>query len=153
MEQRDLEAVEERLTSILLGWGVASTALGSALWVNGWRARRPELLRFGRQTAFWGATDAVIALAGARNRRRRGAMNAAEATKQAKRLLAILGVNTAADIVYIAGGVRVISRASAAQGTFLGMSRADGAAIVIQGAFLLVLDAAFTGLLATRLNV
>lgn len=147
MDQRDLEAVEERLTSILLGWGAVSTVLGSALWVAGWGSERRELLRFGRQTAFWGATDAAIALAGARARRRRGTLNDEEATKQAKRLLVILGVNAAADVGYIALGTTVLrrtrTRAEANGGTWRGMGPGDGAAIIVQGAFLLGLDTAF----------
>jgi len=155
MEQRDLEAAEERLTSILLGWGAASTVLGSALWAAGWRSRRTELLRFGRQTALWGATDAAIALAGSLSRRRRGELDQAEVDGKARTLLITLVVNGMADVAYVAGGARVWARTGSAQRstpdfqdasvsqTYWGMGRGDGAAIIIQGGFLLVLDTVF----------
>ncbi len=155
MEQRDLEAVEGRLTSILLGWGAASTVLGSVLWAAGWRSRRTELLRFGRQTALWGATDSAIALAGSRARRRRGELDQAEVDAKARTLLITLVVNGIADVAYVAGGARVWARTGAAHPstqdfedasmsqTYWGMGRGDGAAIIIQGGFLLVLDSVF----------
>ena len=156
MDQHRLEAIESRLTTTLMGWGIASTAVGSALWVAGARSGRQELLRFGRQTALWGATDVAIALAGAWGRRRRGDLDHAEVETTSRTLLITLVANAAADVVYVAGGARVWSRTGAQQatssqepvsssppGTYLGMGRGDGAAIMIQGAFLLGLDAVF----------
>lgn len=160
MEQSRLEAIEKQLTTSLMGWGITSTVVGSALWVAGWRSRRPELLRFGRQTALWGATDAAIALAGSRSRRRRGELDQAEVDRKARTLLITLVVNGMADVVYVAGGARVWARTGSAQApkqdvdeasvsqTYWGMGRGDGAAIMIQGAFLLALDSVF----ALRLN-
>ncbi len=155
MEQSRLEALEKQLTSSLLGWGVTSTVVGSALWATGWRSGRPGLLRFGRQTALWGATDAAIALAGSRGRRRRGDLDQAEVDRKARTLLITLVVNGMADVAYVAGGARVWARTAPAQPstqdfdevsvsqTYWGMGRGDGAAIIIQGAFLLVLDTVF----------
>jgi len=70
-------------------------------------------------------------------------------------LLITLVVNGMADVVYVAGGARVWSRRESAQRstpdfqdasvshTYWGMGRGDGAAIMIQGGFLLVLDTVF----------
>lgn len=155
MDQGRLVALERGLTSTLLSWGVASTILGSALWLVGWRSARPEVLRFGRQTAFWGATDAAIALAGIRSRKRRGDLDPADVETKARRLQITLIVNGLADVAYVAGGARVLSRTtrgapashertpSRRGRTYVGMGRGDGAAIMIQGAFLLALDAAY----------
>lgn len=155
MEQGRLVALERGLTSTLLSWGIASTVLGSGLWVAGWRSARQEVLRFGRQTAFWGATDAAIALAGIASRNRRGDLDQAEVETKARTLQITLIVNGLADVVYVAGGARVLSRTTggaltgqdgppARRGrTYLGMGRGDGAAIMIQGAFLLALDAVY----------
>ena len=155
MEQSRLEALEKQLTTSLLGWGVTSTLVGSALWATGWRSGRPGLLRFGRQTALWGATDAAIARAGSRGRRRRGDLDQAEVDRKARTLLITLVVNGMADVAYVAGGARVWARTAPAQPstqdfdevlvsqTYWGMGRGDGAAIIIQGAFLLVLDTVF----------
>lgn len=176
MQQARLEEIEAQLTTILMGWGITSTALGSALWVAGWRSGRRELLRFGRQTALWGATDAAIAWVGAADRRRRGELDPDHVERKAHRLLITLVVNGIADVAYVAGGARVWSRTrtrpvpalantggvhqeparrsssshpdsshlgTSAHSTYLGMGRGDGAAIMVQGTFLLALDAAF----------
>lgn len=184
MQQARLEEIEAQLTTILMGWGITSTALGSALWVAGWRSGRRELLRFGRQTALWGATDAAIAWVGAADRRRRGELDPDHVERKAHRLLITLVGNGIADVAYVAGGARVWSRTrtrsrsrtrtrpvpalanpggvhqerarrsssshpdsshlgTSAHSTYLGMGRGDGAAIMVQGTFLLALDAAF----------
>ena len=155
VDQHRLQILERGLTSRLLIWGIGGTVVGSALWVAGGRSGHREMLRFGRQTALWGATDAVIALAGIRDRRRRGELSDAEVHAKARRLRTLLLVNAAADVVYVAGGVRVLSRtiggastsqddSSAGHGrTYLGMGAGDGLAIVIQGGFLLALDTVY----------
>jgi hypothetical protein len=150
MDQAQLAAIERQLQTILMGWGAASTALGSALWWAGWRSGRTDLLRFGRQAALWGAIDAAIAGAGIAQGRRRGELDEAQIERQARRLQIILVANGLADVVYVVGGVRVWARTGSSRSgragqtpTYLGMGRGDGVAIVIQGGFLLGLDAAF----------
>ena len=143
MERSRLEGLEKQLTTTLTGWGVTSAAVGSALWLAGWRTGRTDLLRFGRQTALWGATDVAIAMAGARDRRRRGELDQVGIDRKARTLQITLIVNGLADVAYVAGGARVWARTTPSHPTYWGMGRGDAAAIVIQGAFLLVLDAAF----------
>ncbi len=110
--------VEQRLTRVLSAWAIGSVAVGAAL------ARRSP--GFARQTAAWGAVDGAIALVGAANRRRRGPTEPA-------RLRRMLLVNAGLDVSYLALGAWGLRRER---------WRADGAAVVVQGAFLLVLDTA-----------
>lgn len=70
---------------------------------------------------------------------RRGPLSSDEADKQIRSLGTLLPVNAAADFGYIAGGVLLIARGRRRRKT-LRMSAGDGAAIAIQGAFLLVLN-------------
>ncbi|SDP63830.1 hypothetical protein SAMN05660199_04451 [Klenkia soli] len=112
-------AVETRLTTVLGGWAAASVAVGGVL------AAVPRTRGFGRQTAAWGAVDGAIAAVGARNRRRRGPTDPA-------RLRRVLLVNAGLDVGYLALGA-VLLRTDRWRG--------DGAAVVVQGAFLLALDA------------
>ena len=110
--------VEERLTRVLGVWSVGSTLLGAVLTV-------PRSTRgFGRQTAAWGAIDGAIACAGARGRRRKGPTDPV-------RLQKVLLVNAGLDVGYLLLGTRM--RRS-------DRWRQDGAAVLLQGAFLLVLD-------------
>ena len=175
MDQDTLQALESRLSATLLGWGVASSAVGTGLWLAGWRTGNRELLRFGRMTAAWGATDAAIAILGSVDRRRRGVLSPAEVDIKARVLRITLVANAIADVAYLAGGARVLARtrpkhragvtsglpsgtgASASQAagpsavtaparesaTYWGMGPGDGAAVVVQGAFLLALDTVY----------
>jgi len=136
----DVITEERRLTSVLGAWAVGSVLAGSALWLAGRRAGRPELTGFGRQTAMWGAVDGAIALAGVAGRRRRAAFPDAEELEAHRvRLRTTLALNSAADVAYIAGGAALVRRAREGRRTW-GMNAGDGAAIVVQGAFLLALD-------------
>ncbi len=107
--------MEQRLTRVLGGWAAGSLALGSALWL------RPGTRSFGRQTVVWGAVDGVIALVGAR---RRGATDP-------ERLRRVLLVNAGLDLGYLTAGAWLVRD---------GRWRWDGAAVLVQGGFLLVLD-------------
>lgn len=111
--------VETRLTTVLGSWAAASVAVGAAL------AARPATRGFGRQTAAWGAVDGAIAAVGARNRRRRGPTDPA-------RLRTVLLVNAGLDVGYLVAGAALLRG---------DRWRGDGAAVVLQGAFLLALDA------------
>lgn len=117
--------MEERLTRVLGGWAVGSLVLGAVL------SLRPGTRGFGRQTAAWGAVDGAIALVGARRRAARGPTDPA-------RLRRVLLVNAGLDVGYLAVGVALLRLPAARARGLLG----DGAAVLVQGAFLLVLDSA-----------
>ena len=113
-------SVEERLTSVLGAWAAGSAAAGALLCV-------PRRTRgFGRQTLAWGAVDGLIAVAGARRRASRGPTSP-------PRLRRILLVNVGLDVGYLACAAWLLQD---------GRWRGDGAAVALQGAFLLALDAA-----------
>ena len=119
--------VEEQLTRVLGAWAAASVALGAAL------AARPATRGFGRQTAAWGAVDGAIAWAGARKRRAKGPTDPG-------RLRTVLLVNAGLDVGYLAAGAWLVRD---------GRWRGDGAAVLVQGAFLLALDTTAARRLAT----
>lgn len=110
--------VEDRLTQVLSAWAVGSIVTGAVLTAC------PITRGFGRQTAAWGAVDGVIAYAGRRGRRRKGPTDPAH-------LRRILLLNAGLDVGYLAVGAR-LSRTERWRG--------DGLAVLVQGAFLLVLD-------------
>ena len=115
-----MDDVEVRLTRVLGAWAAASTALGAVLAV------RPATRGFGRQTLAWGAVDGAIAWAGTRRRASRGPTDP-------DRLRRVLLLNAGLDIGYVAVGARLVRD---------GRWRGDGAAVLVQGAFLLILDTA-----------
>jgi hypothetical protein len=125
--------VEERLTRLLGAWAVASVVVGGLL------ALRPASRGFGRQTAAWGVVDGAIAVVGARRRAARG-------PTEPHRLRRVLLVNAGLDVGYLAVGA-VLLRTRGGRGRDL---RGDGAAVLVQGAFLLVLDAAAARALTVR---
>lgn len=108
--------VEQVLTRVLGGWAAGSLAAGALL-----AGRSPG---FARQTAAWGAVDGAIVLVGARRRSSRG-------PTPVRRLRQVLLVNAGLDVGYVAAGVWLLRD---------GRWRGDGAAVVVQGAFLLGLD-------------
>ena len=112
-------SVEEDLTRTLGRWGAASVVVGAAL------STRPRTRAFGRQTAAWGAVDAAIALVGARRRAARGPTDPA-------RLRRVLLVNAGLDVAYLGSGAWLVRQPGWG---------GDGAAVLVQGAFLLWLDA------------
>ncbi|MCO7220464.1 hypothetical protein [Klenkia sp. PcliD-1-E] len=114
----DAAAVETRLTTVLGAWAAGSVTVGGVLALS----RRTR--GFGRQTAAWGAVDGAIAAVGARNRRRRGPTDPA-------RLRTVLLVNAGLDVGYLALGAALLRS---------DRWRGDGAAVLVQGAFLLALD-------------
>lgn len=116
--------VEERLARVLGAWAAGSVAVGGvlALWPGTGRSTRQS----GRQTALWGLVDGAVALAGTRSRARRGPTDPG-------RLRRVLLVNAGLDVAYVGTGAWLASRTR---------WRGDGAAVVVQGVFLLVLDSA-----------
>jgi hypothetical protein len=119
--------VESRLTAALGRWAAGSVAVGALLSVP--RGTRG----FGRQTLAWGAVDGAIALVGSRRRAARGPTDP-------ERLRRVLLVNAGLDVGYLATGAWLVRD---------GRWRGDGAAVVVQGLFLLVLDSAAARALRT----
>lgn len=111
-------SIEVGLTRVLSAWAAGSVALGGALSLS------PRTRGFGRQTAAWGLVDGAIAYAGIRGRSRKGATDPA-------RLRRVLLVNAGLDVGYLALGERM-RRTDRWHG--------DGLAVLVQGAFLLLLD-------------
>ena len=111
-------SVEDQLTRVLGAWAAASVVAGLALSMD------PRTRGFGRQTAAWGAVDGAIAAVGVRGRRRKGPTDPA-------RLRRVLLVNAGLDVGYLAVGARLVRG---------DRWRGDGYAVLVQGAFLLVLD-------------
>jgi hypothetical protein len=112
-------SVEQDVVRALARWAGGSVAVGGLLTAD------PRTRAFGRQTAAWGAVDGAIALVGARRQ-------AAGRTTDAARLRRVLLVNAGLDVGYLAAGAWLVRRPR---------WRGDGAAVLVQGAFLLWLDA------------
>ena len=142
MDRDELEGYEQEITTLLSVWAAGSVIKGGAIALIGKATGRRQWMTFGRQTAMWGAVDALIAGAGALSRSRRGELTQDEVDAEARKLRNLLLVNAAADVVYIAGGAHIAVRAGK-DGTSFRMTRGDGLAILIQGAFLLALDATY----------
>lgn len=139
MSNERLAAVERTLTTTLLGWAAASVVVGVPLALLGRKTDNPTMHEFGRQTAAWGAVDAAIAGLGFLSQRRRGVLSQEQANGQMRRLRTLLAVNAVADVGYMAGGTAILGRGRRGQRT-LRMGAGDGAAFVMQGAFLFALD-------------
>ena len=142
MDRDELEGYEREISTLLTIWGAGSVVKGGVIALIGKRTGRRQWLTFGRQTAMWGAVDALIAGAGALSRSRRGELTDEEVEFERVKLRTLLLLNAAADVVYIAGGAHIAVRAGSS-GTSFRMTRGDGVAMIIQGAFLLALDATY----------
>ena len=145
MDRDELQGSEREITALLSVWAAGSVIKGTAIALIGKRTGRKQWVRFGRQTAMWGAVDALIAGAGAFSRSRRGELTQEQVDFEATKLRVMLLLNAAADVVYIAGGAHIAVRAKPGppERTSFRMGRGDGLAILIQGAFLLALDATY----------
>jgi hypothetical protein len=111
-------SVEQDVVRRLGGWAVGSVLVGAALSAD------PRTRGFGRQTAAWGLVDGAVALVGARRR-------ATGQPTDPARLRRVLVVNAWLDVCYLAAGAELLRRPR---------WRRDGAAVLVQGAFLLWLD-------------
>lgn len=151
MDRDELEGYEREITTVLTVWAAGSVIKGTAIALIGKRTGRKQWMRFGRQTAMWGAVDALIAGAGSLSRSRRGELTPEEVEAEARKLRTLLLINAAADVVYIAGGAHIAFHAKPGppEKTSFRMGRGDGLAILIQGAFLLALDATYARKLST----
>ena len=116
-------SVEEQLTRVLGAWAAASVVTGAVLTAS------PRTRGFGRQTLTWGAVDGAIAWVGARRRAAKGPTDPA-------RLRTVLLVNVGLDVGYLAAAAWLLRD---------GRWRGDGAAVAVQGGFLLALDATAAG--------
>lgn len=142
MDRDELKGYEQEITTLLSLWAAGSVIKGTAIALIGKRTGRQEWLRFGRQTALWGAVDGLIAGAGVLSRSRRGELTQEDVELEATKLRVMLLLNAAADVAYIAGGAHIAFHAKHGK-TVWRMGRGDGLAIAIQGAFLLALDATY----------
>ena len=151
MQQSELEHYERQLSTLLGVWAAGSIIKGGIIALIGHRTGRKQWMRFGRQNAMWGAVDALIAGAGVLGRSRRGELTPDEVDAHARKLRVMLLLNAAADVIYIAGGAHIAYHAKPGppEITSFKMGRGDGVAIVIQGAFLLALDATYAKRLST----
>lgn len=145
MDRDELEGYEREITTLLSVWAAGSVIKGTAIALIGKRTGRKQWMRFGRQTAMWGAVDALIAGAGALSRSKRGELTQEEVDAEARKLRMLLLINAAADVLYIAGGAHIAVHAKPGppEKTSFRMGRGDGIAMIIQGAFLLALDATY----------
>ena len=145
MDRDELEGYEREITALLSVWAAGSVIKGTAIALIGRRTGRKQWVRFGRQTAMWGAVDALIAGAGALSRSRRGELTQEQVDAEARKLRTLLLLNAAADVLYVAGGAHIAFHAKPGppEKTSFRMGRGDGLAILIQGAFLLALDATY----------
>lgn len=120
--------VAQKLGRRLAWWGGASVVGGAVAAVAG---PSPAVRAFGLQSAGWGAIDLAIAGIGA----------ARKSEVEAAKLRRTLWINTGLDVVYIAVGAHLAYRTPSFTGR---LTRDDaighGAAVVVQGAALLVLD-------------
>lgn len=111
-----MTASAKQLNRVFSAWSAASLVAGAALWAGG---RNDAAKGFGRQTLAWGVVNAAIA-----------GWAASRPTPETERLRKIVTINAVADVGYITVGA-LLYRAG---------RRADGAAVIVQGTFLLGLD-------------
>lgn len=133
----DAAVVERSLLQALTWWAAGSVATGAVLWAGGARTGRTAVSAFGRQNLGWGAINGVIAAVGW-GRRRAGAPPSSAA--QLRRFLIL---NAILDVGYMAGGAGVIlARDRLGQRPRYAAPQAvgDGAAVIVQGGFLLISD-------------
>ncbi|CAN5685550.1 hypothetical protein BH24CHL1_BH24CHL1_08880 [soil metagenome] len=131
---------QERALDLLLAWGVGNVVAGSVLAVSGSGITRA----IGIQAIFWGSVETTVALYSeywARKHAveaRAGMLGAQAIQDEAERFEYFLALNTAADIVYVLGGVTVAIKSE--------HPRWRGAAIgvAIQGGVLLIYDLVLT---------
>jgi len=109
-------ATAKDLTRTLALWSAGSIVGGGLVWAAG---GSPQVRAFGRQTLAWGAVDAAIA-----------GFSATRPEPDPRRLRRILLINCVADLGYLALAVAAWRKGRTG----------DGAAIAVQGAFLLALD-------------
>lgn len=126
------ERVESDLLRALGTWSLASIAVGGALWPMS--RDRAALRSFARQQVSWGAIDGALAVAGVLRGR----------PTEAAKLRRLLRINAAFDVGYVMFGAALIwqrDRVGAPNWYSADQAVGDGLGIIVQGGFLLVLDA------------
>ena len=116
--------VQRQIPRQLGAWAAVSVVGGAAAELVGRRRGDVATAAFGRQCLLWGVVDGAIAGLGQAR---------VDRPVAATRLRRILLVNAVADVGYIVGGLVWARRGGAS-------ALGSGAAVVVQGAFLLVLD-------------
>ena len=125
--------LQARISRHLLAWSALSIAVGAVLLfaVPFWRG-------VGVQGLVWGVIDAAIAGFGlVQLRRKRGQPDADSAEisiREARSLRRTLLINAGLDVLYVVGGVVLLTDLAAE------FARGNGVGIIIQGSFLLVFD-------------
>ena len=127
-------------------WSAGSIAAGVSVWAVGRARQHRAAAAFGKQNVMWGAVDgAIVAIAKLRGPR-------PEDPARSSRLRRVLLINAALDVGYVAAGAVAMTAPSALirPPRYLPAdARGDGAAIILQGGFLLVADLAAAGRLAS----
>lgn len=123
------QQVRSDLTRALTAWSVLSIGVGAVLTVRGGDERSVGVAR---QCLAWGGIDLAVAGMGMLAQRRPGTDVAAETTSLRRLLL----VNAALDVGYVAAGAALVQLRRVRGRDSVG----DGTAVVVQGAFLLLLD-------------
>lgn len=118
----------------LLVWGGLNVVAGAAAQASA----NPVVKHFGLQALAWGAIDAVIALFGLRDAKKKQHANS---QTQARRFRLIVAANALLDVGYVAGGAAAL-RSAQGRAERVGL----GVGIIVQGLFLLLFDLALTAL-------
>ena len=125
---------QERVLDVLLAWGVGNVLAGSALAIT--KSGIPRAI--GIQAMIWGTVETTVALYAEYWARRRavearaGMLGAQAIQDEAKRFEYFLAMNTAADIVYVLGGVAVAvqTKRPPLRGAAIGVAIHGGALLV-----------------------
>lgn len=126
----------EQVSSRLLRWNLFNILIGLILL-----PRKPFWRGLGSQAVGWGLINTAIAVFGSEATRQRrlkleDAHTAPRLSKEANNLRTILWINTALDMVYMAGGWLMFRSAKREDG----IKRGAGIGIMLQAAFLFVFD-------------
>jgi len=128
---------------VLLGWGVANLLLG----LKNCRSKRPRHRAFWRMNFAWGAINALIAGFALRSL----VVNQARLTDSEYQndQIRIIVFNVLLDFIYVVVGL-LVYRAGKKKASL--KAQGFGAAIVLQGSFLLVLDTVLAVILRLTAN-
>ncbi len=132
----DIWIFQRRLTTVLLGWAMASITFGLGLL----RDENPFRQGVGEQFAGWGLVNALIALFGwtstARRQKLSDASKPATQAAEQRKIARLLWVNTGLDVFYILGGLLTVRTRGAADERW----RGRGIGIMVQAGFLFFFD-------------
>lgn len=134
---REVWRQEARLSAQIRAWAAASVLAGGALGLAGALGGDPWLRAFGGQNAAWGLVDAGIAAVADRRRVAKLAAGA-DPRRERRWLRRLLLLNAGLDVGYLLVGLAWLGRPGRPGRSAAG----HGAAIVLQGGFLLVFDLA-----------